>query len=180
MAINALENPENELRLRKLAEEWAKGVSTPRSTLDALGFSEEEWKLLAKSRAFRRMLEEASAEWRAADNTHKRVRLKSAATIEEAIPTFSEAMSDQRHPLSARVRVLEALAKIGGLGQQEAVSGGAGQMFKLEIHLGDGKKPLIIDGRPVHKEEIEQSKLAAILPYESLTAGIDAGEDDAD
>jgi hypothetical protein len=93
------------------------------------------------------MVADATEEWRAAASTATRVRLKAAAHVEDALPSFHAAMTDRDNPLSSRVRALEAVARIGGLNDPPpAQPAGQGQYFKLEIHLEGREKPIVVSG----------------------------------
>lgn len=142
---------EDENKLRFLALELAKGVLEPEELLEQLGWDEDDYNEISKSRIFRQMLRDYKTEWNGAGNTKKRVQLKSVVNIEAALSNFYAAMIDPNEPLMARVKTLEILGKLGGLGQSETVGmgangGGNGQYFKLEIHMDRGAPPIIIDG----------------------------------
>lgn len=141
---------EDENKLRFLALELAKGVLEPEELLEKLGWDEDDYNEISKSRIFRQMLRDYKTEWNGAGNTKKRVQLKSVVNIEAALSNFYAAMIDPNEPLMARVKTLEILGKLGGLGQTEAVNGvgagGNGQYFKLEIHMDRGAPPIIING----------------------------------
>ena len=140
---------EDENRLRLLALELAKGIEDPSEILKKLEWSEEDYNEIKESRIFKAMLNQYIQEWRGAGNTQKRVKLKSAVNIEAALPDFYAAMINPNEPLMARVKTLEVLGKLGGLGNSEPIVGpvgGNGQYFKLEIHMDRDRPPIIIDG----------------------------------
>ena len=136
---------EDEKRLRELAVGIAKDVEDSGKLLARLGFTHEEYEELTQTRTFKTILKQAQDEWEGASNTHKRIKLKAAINVEEALPSFYQGMVDVKEPLSSRVKALEVVARIGGLGNPEIQAAGAGQFFKLEINLGAGKAPLIIE-----------------------------------
>jgi hypothetical protein len=138
---------DDEQRLRNLAVGLAQNIRTPDEILTELGFSEDDWRLLERSRTFKRMLEQAQAEWNAAGSTHKRVKLKAGINIELSLPQFYQDMVDVGHPLGARVRLLEAMTTLAGMPQQEAAKEQApGAQFKLEIHLGGDRVDVVSIG----------------------------------
>lgn len=182
VALNV--NFEDEKRLRVLAMELAKGIEEPEKVLKKLQWDEADYAEISQSRIFQAMLSQYIQEWNGAGNTQRRVKLKSAVNIEAALPDFYSAMINPNEPLMARVKTLEVLSKIGGLGVSEAVSnqnssGGNGQYFKLEIHLDRDKPPIIIDAGvmpdPVlgedtpESKELHQSELLDDQPFEELT-----------
>ena len=136
----------DEQRLRDLAQGLAKGIEDSRTLLNRLGFTTDDYLELSESRTFKAILAQATAEWEGAGNTHKRVRLKAATNIEEALPTLYLDLTNKKEALSSRVKLGELLARIAGLSNPEPVAPGAGQSFNLQINLGGGVKPLIIAG----------------------------------
>jgi hypothetical protein len=157
-------NLEDENRLRFLALELAKGIEEPEIILKRLGWNEDDYDEIKQSRVFKAMLRTYSEEWQGASNTQKRVRLKSAVNIEAALPDFYTAMINPNEPLMARVKTLEILGKLGGLGGSETIAGqngvgGNGQYFKLEIHMDRDRPPIIIDGGTLSRVETGEPAL---------------------
>lgn len=143
-------NLEDEKRLRDLAHGLIRGIEEPQTVLNRLGFTTDDYEVLADTRAFRQMLGEAQDEWEGARNTHKRIKLKAAVNIEEALPHFYLAMTDPKEPLSSKVKAFEVVSRVAGLGNPEPVAAGAGQSFNLQINLGAGVTPISLgtSGRP--------------------------------
>jgi hypothetical protein len=137
---------DEERRIRILINELAKGIEFLPDLLKRLGFTQQDYEELAQTRTFKLMLEQASAEWAGAANTHKRVRLKAAVNIEEALPSLYNGMVSMTEPLSSRVKAFEIMARIGGLGNPDPVQGQAGSSFQLTIHLDGDKAPMVIEG----------------------------------
>ena len=141
----------DEDRLRTLANELAKGIEDEADLLKRLGFTRADYDALAETRMFRQMLAQATSEWDGASNTQKRIKLKAAVNVEQALPSFYTAMTNPKEPLASRVKVLEVVSRIGQLGMQEAQMAGSGQFFKLEINLGsvsgiDRRETITIEG----------------------------------
>jgi hypothetical protein len=142
---------DDEQRLRSLAVGMAQAIRDPDDILHELGFTEEDWRELEKSRTFKRMLMQAEAEWNNAASTSKRVKLKAATNIELSLPQFYEDMVDKGQPLVARVRALEMVAKLAGLPEVEERERAPGAQFKLEIHLGgpDNRVDVVSIGKTI-------------------------------
>lgn len=134
----------DELRLRDLAHGIVRGIEEPATILNRLGFTSDDYMELSETRMFRQMLSQAQAEWEGASNTHKRIKLKAAVNIEEALPHFFTAMTDAKEPLSSKVKAFEVVSRVAGLGNPEPAGMGAGQFFKLEINLGGGIAPMVL------------------------------------
>ena len=136
---------DDEKRLRDLANGIAKDVEDIDKLLERLGFTREDYDELVGTRTFKSILAQAASEWEGASNTHKRIKLKAAINIEQALPHFFSEMTNPTEPLSSKVKAFEAVSRVAGLGNPELVQPGGGQFFKLEINLGGDKPPVIID-----------------------------------
>jgi hypothetical protein len=165
---------QDEQKLRDLASGIVRGIEEPIVILERLGFTSSDYNDLSVTRMFQQMLRQAQDEWEGAVNTHKRIKLKAAVNIEEALPHFFKAMTSEKEPLSSKVKAFEIVSRVAGLGQQEPVAAGAGQFFKLEINLGGGVSPLVLasgtESVTIEHETagITQSNLFASLPLEDL------------
>jgi hypothetical protein len=165
---------DDEKRLRDLAAGLIRGIEEPETVLKRCGFEPGDYTELSETRMFRQMLSEAQEEWEGARNTHKRIKLKAAVNIEEALPHFYKAMTNEKEPLSSKVKAFEVVARVAGLGNPEPVPAGNGQFFKLEINLGGGIAPMVL-ANGVENVTIEheahtfsQSKLFDALPLEEM------------
>lgn len=162
----------DETRLRELANGIARDIEDEDVLLERLGFSHHEYRELTETRVFKDMLSQAVSEWTGASNTHKRIELKAAVSIEHAIPSFHQAMLNDKEPLSSRVKAFEAVARIGKLGNPELAVAGSGQYFKLEINLGAGKAPMILESTAQEwAGEVERPRISRLLegrPWEEL------------
>jgi hypothetical protein len=163
-----------EQRLRELANGIVRGIQTPEEVLGMLGFTSANYTELSETRSFRQMLRQAQDEWEGASNTHKRIKLKAAVNIEQALPHFYMAMTNDKEPLSSKVKAFEVVSRVAGLGNPEPVNAGAGQFFKLEINLGAGVTPMVfqsgVENMTIEHEtqSFTQSRLFDALPLEDL------------
>lgn len=135
----------DEKRLRDLAHGIVRGIEDPQTVMDRLGFTASDYTELTETRWFRQMLSQAQTEWEGASNTHKRIKLKAAVNIEQALPHFYLAMTDTKEPLSSKVKAFEVVSRVAGLGNPEPANAGNGQFFKLEINLGGGIAPMVLE-----------------------------------
>ena len=165
---------QDEQKLRELAAGIVRGIEDPETILARLGLTSSDYTDLSETRMFRQMLRTAQDEWEGASNTHKRIKLKAAVNIEEALPHFYKAMTSDKEPLSSKVKAFEVVSRVAGLGQTEPVNAGAGQFFKLEINLGGGVAPLtLVSGTNEMTIEhqtatLTQSNLFDTMPLEDL------------
>jgi hypothetical protein len=172
--MDAFLSSKEEQRLRELANGIVRGIQTPEEVLNMLGFNSYEYADLTETRMFRQMLRQAQDEWEGASNTHKRIKLKAAVNIEEALPHFFTAMTSDKEPLSSKVKAFEVVSRVAGLGNPEPMNAGAGQFFKLEINLGGGIAPMVlasgVENMTIEHEQqtYTQSRLFDAIPLEEL------------
>jgi hypothetical protein len=165
---------QDEQKLRDLASGIVRGIEEPIAILERLGLTSDDYTELSETRMFRQMLRTAQEEWEGASNTHKRIKLKAAVNIEEALPHFFRAMTSGNEPLSSKVKAFEVVSRVAGLGQTEPVNAGTGQFFKLEINLGGGVAPITlasgIENLTIEHQELTlaQSALFDSVPLEDL------------
>ena len=162
---------DDERRLRELANGVAKDIEDIDKLLERVGFTRDDYNELCETRVFKDMLTQATSEWEGASNTHKRIKLKAALNIEAALHHFYHAMVKETEPLSSRVKAFEAVARVGGLGNPELLPAGGGQFFKLEINLGEGKAPLVIDATPIN-DSIDSGSGDVSNTHISMSRGI--------
>jgi hypothetical protein len=156
-------------KLRQLAVDLARDIRPADAILRELDISSSQYEDIKHTRAFRAMFDAASIEWNAAGNTPKRAKLKAAMMTEEVLPLFMDDIRERKESLTARVALLNTLAKIGGLGQPEPITNaGSGQFFKLEIHLQGKASPIVIDGESISEPTLRESSLLASEPFDEF------------
>ena len=159
----------DELKLRTLAAELAKDIEDLPIILTRLGLTQAEYEELCDTKMFRAMLDQAFNEWQGATNTGKRIKLKAAVNIEEALPSMHAAIVNEKENLASRVKAFEVMARIGGLGNPEPSAMAQGATFQLTIHLADDKPPIIISNvEAVEGPLLSQSKVFDGLPREMM------------
>lgn len=125
----------HDVTLLKLAREIAMDIQPVETILATLEISDDEWQNIQQNLTFRGYLRTAIEEWQSASNTQERVRLKSLAFVEEALPEFYARAHDPTENLQHKIRVLEVVAKFAGVGGNvdTALSG---EKFSVTINLG--------------------------------------------
>lgn len=125
----------NDLTLLKLAREIAMDISPIEKILETHTINAESWDEIQASSTFRGYLRNALEEWQSATNTAERVRLKSLAFVEEALPEFFARAHDAGEALQHKIKTLEVVARFAGIGGQvdSAVSA---EKFSVTINLG--------------------------------------------
>lgn len=152
-AITKKEPSFNDVTLLKLAREISMDMRSVEEILELHEVSQEEWVVISIMPRFQSYLRQCIEEWNSAVNTAERVKLKSLAFVEEALPEFYARAHDPQESLNAKVEVLKTVARFAGVGGSvdSAVSGerlsvtinlGADQQLKIEKNI----TPTIIEG----------------------------------
>jgi hypothetical protein len=132
---------EDEMRIVRLAREIAMQLRDLPDILKSHGVPQTEFEKLKAHPYFVSVLTSELAAWEAAGNTHDRVKLKSAALIEEWLPELYASMSDRKEALSSRVKAAELAAKLAGMGVYDAkLEGASADRVQITINMGADRK----------------------------------------
>lgn len=119
----------------KLAREIAMDIHSVEDILAAHGIEQDRWEIIQQSPSFQTLLRSEVESWQSATNTAERVKIKSLAFVEEALPEFFARAHDKREPLNSKVEVLKTISKLAGIGG--SVDGTvAGEKLMVTINLG--------------------------------------------
>jgi hypothetical protein len=173
-----------ELKIRHLVNELAKDIVEVDDLLKHLDITREDYLKISNTRGFREALSVAEREWKSADNVSKRVKLKAAAITEELLLTVFYTARDGQDGLTSKVKALETIAKIGGLGalepSQAMQSGAFGNTFNLQINYSDGASDSIKLGAAVPAIEVDYSESNDDpSPYDPISAVFENDEVEA-
>lgn len=125
----------NDNDLMKLVREIAMDIRSLDDILASHDVSREAWETYTENPQFQSRLRAACEEWNSAGNTADRVKIKSLAFIEEALPEFYARAHSDGENLAAKVEILKTVAKFAGIGG--TVEGGAtGERLSVVINLG--------------------------------------------
>lgn len=137
----------------KLAREIAMDIQPIEDILKHHQVTDGQWEEIQQNPRFKNYLRGAVEEWQSATNTSERVKLKSMAFVEEALPEFFARAHDPKEPLAAKTEVLKTIAKFAGVGG--SVDGAlTGEKMIVTINLGADQQlrierdvtPQVIDG----------------------------------
>lgn len=136
MAVPAeISSSSNDVIMLKLARELAMDIQPLEKILEIHELSSDQWEEIQRNPRFKSYLRGAMEEWQSATNTAERVKLKSMAFVEEALPEFFARAHDPKEPLAAKTEVLKTIAKFAGVGG--TVDGAvAGERLTVTINLG--------------------------------------------
>ena len=125
----------DELTIVKLAREIAMDLRPIEDIVESLGISSPEWDAIQALPVFQDRVRTATEEWQSGMNTSERVRMKSLAFVEEALPEFFARAHDPKEGLAAKTEVLKTISKFAGIGG--SVDGaGSGERMVVTINLG--------------------------------------------
>lgn len=125
----------------KIAREIAMDLHDLETILKTNHVSFEDWSKLSNNPNFIAVLKDAIAAWQSAGNTHERVKLKTAALVEEWLPEANARAHDRSESLSAKVELMKLLKSIAGMGLGgSGVEGGHAEKFSVVINLGGDAK----------------------------------------
>jgi hypothetical protein len=125
----------DELTIVKLAREIAMDLRPIEDIVESLGISSPEWDAIQALPLFQDRVRTATEEWQSGMNTSERVRMKSLAFVEEALPEFFARAHDPKEGLAAKTEVLKTISKFAGIGR--SVDGvGSGERMVVTINLG--------------------------------------------
>src|SRR5258708_358678 len=138
MKVPARLDLNQELLAVQLAREIAINLNDIETILEHYSVSDMQWQKLQRNARFQALVQEAVAEWNAAGNTQERVKIKSAAMVEEFLPEAHRLIHDASQPLSGKVEMAKFVKSLTALG----VSGieGGSEKFSVIINLGASEK----------------------------------------
>jgi hypothetical protein len=141
--MDALKSPSNsDLDYVRLAREIAMDILPIETILKQYDISDETWSKLQLNTKFMTLLGSEVESWSSALNTYERVKVKSAAMLEEWLPTLHVRMVDDTEALPAVIEAGKMLAKIAGLGGEKDTGGVVGERFVINISMGPKADPL--------------------------------------
>lgn len=133
-----LSQDSSDLLLVRLAREIAIEIHPLEKILASLGISQDKFNYIKELPRFQELLMQEITQWRSATNTQERVKLKSAAMVEELLPELFERMHDKSEALPAKIETAKLVTKLAGMGQ-EKTGDSAREHFSLTIKIGEGK-----------------------------------------
>lgn len=138
LQVNAKEF--NDLTFVKLARELAMGIAPLETILSSNHVTLDVWETIQTHPRFLQYLETEMSNWESALNVNERVKLKSAAMMEEWLPEAYARMTDPAENLNAKTELAKLVTKLAGMGLTNAnVDGGGGEKISININLGNDK-----------------------------------------
>ena len=126
----------DETKMAVLARDMAWAVKDPAVILAEVGITQEQFNTYVMTNAFyKRAFETYLIEWNAASTVNKRIAIKAAAGLEEALMPLAERMTNAKENLTAQVETAKLFAKIAGA-DGERKGPADGEKFTININLG--------------------------------------------
>ena len=144
-----------ELILLKLAREIAMDIRPVEEILEIHKINGENWENIQKNPYFQGILSSEVEAWQSANNTSERLKIKSLAMVEEALPEFYARMHDPKEPLPAKTDVLKTIAKFAGVGGSDFNASVGGEKLSVTINLGSD-----------HQLRIEKEVTSKVIDHE--------------
>jgi len=122
--------------LIKLAREIAMDIHPLEDILRDNGIDSYKWENIQANTRFRMLLETETSAWGSALNTQERLRLKSAAALEEWLPELFARMNDKDENLNSKVEAGKLVSRWAGVGGTGAQTTEGSERFSVTINLG--------------------------------------------
>ena len=139
----------------KLAREIAMDIRPLDDILASHGIDQSRWGEISQSPSFQSLLQSEVEAWQSATNTAERVKLKSLAFVEEALPEFYARAHDPKEPLNSKVEVLKTISKFAGVGNSSIDGASLGEKLTVTINLGSD-----------HSLRIEKDVTSKVIDHE--------------
>jgi hypothetical protein len=129
------------VELAKLAREIAMDLRERVDILKDFKLTEAQYDFLeANNDFFKNALQSAVLEWHSPLSTMERIKLQSAAILEETLPALGARMQNKAEGLPGVVETAKFFAKNAGIGERGVGDAGAGERFTINIDLGGDQK----------------------------------------
>lgn len=126
----------DDLTILKLAREIAMDIRPLEDILASAGVDDADWEAIRANPGFTKVLRRSVEEWNSAVNTQERVRLKTLAIVEEALPEFYARAHDSKEALQHKVKLLEVFGKFAGIGGVLGSGESVADRLTVTINLG--------------------------------------------
>ena len=125
-------------KLAKLARERVMNAKPLDVLLNVFELTPKQFAEIEANPTYQRILEQYNIEWNSALNTHDRVKLRSAAWIEDNLDILGTRMVDATTPLTSSVEVGKFFAKMAGIGEKKDETPSM-EKFIININMGENK-----------------------------------------
>ncbi len=137
-----------------ICAELAAGLADADGIKEKYGLTEEQWRKLKSTPAFRSMLKDALRKLSGDMNAGKRIMMKAEILLEDSLPVLDRVIHDKEGSTQSKIDSIKQLTILAGkTGKIDGQGNNAGHGFNVSIHIntGDGEanQPLtIINAEP--------------------------------
>jgi hypothetical protein len=133
--------------IARLARECAMNIKNREEIREIFQLTEEDFQRIEQLDYYKRAYDHMVIEWNGALSTPERLRLNSAALLEEVLLTVGARATNPTEPLGGVVESAKFLARTAGLGEDKQLSAPTDR-FVIQINMGNGEtvtydKPII-------------------------------------
>lgn len=154
---------QGDLLMLRIARSIAQDISELDKILATNGVTHEQWAIIERHPRFQKYLQASIIDWNAAENTPERVKVKSAAMVEEWLPEAFRQMHSPEAPLLHRNDLAKLVARLGGMEKSGSVAGEVGgERFHVTINLGADAKlnfDKTVPMKTINHDEDESAKI---------------------
>lgn len=138
MLTSTVLDPARDSTIVKLAREIAVDHYTLSDILKRYSITTQTWGILTQNPRFAELLQAETVAWNAALNTPARIRLKSAAVVEDWLETASTLLHSNSETLNSKIELAKMLGKFAALDTPEkAETLAGGDHVNITINIGD-------------------------------------------
>ncbi len=131
-------------KLAALAREVAMDIRVLDEILITYGLTRIQYDFLQENNEFyKQALHTLTIEWNSALSTPERLKIESAAILEDALPRLGARMQNQAEGLPGVIEAAKLFAKMAGVGEREANQAAPGEKFSITINLGGDEKIIV-------------------------------------
>jgi len=125
--------------LVKLANELAKAQRSPEDVFRSFDISLQQFTRHIEPNTFFKIAYDAAVrDWHSATSAAKRIKIKSATSLEDSLPMLHNRLNDNKETLPAVVETAKLLAKLAGVGEEKQQIN-SGERFSITINIGSKK-----------------------------------------
>ena len=126
----------DEFALAKLAREMAMNIRPYKAVFADFGIDETEYYEIEKIEFYKRAKDQFAIEWNSSLSATERVKLISAAYLEQVLPVIGAKALNREENLPAATEVAKFLARNAGIGDPKQDLSKTAERFVITINLG--------------------------------------------
>jgi hypothetical protein len=130
----------------QLAVELASEISELKDILTRHGITRAQLRTKLQDPRFQHMFHEARRVWNSDLSVRDRIKIKSAVLVEDSLINLYKIFNDADAAIPARLDAFKSMAKVADVFETTKNNVPVGDRVSININLGDGRKPVVIEG----------------------------------